>query len=136
MNAEENLDLSQPVQTRDGRPVTLWERRLANGDIVGVIHNTDGFEWATGWTREGRHHRDRMLDLVSVPREPVMRSVWASVHALAVSQAYVKLNLEDTREIAERRVQPWLTPEGVIEIIYKDQHVFDVKFHRAEARNV
>lgn len=63
------LDLTKPVQTRNGLPVRiLCIDRVSAMDwsVVGLIKKVSE-EWLTSWTKAGRHHSSTEHDLVNIP---------------------------------------------------------------------
>lgn len=68
-----NLDLSKPVQTRDGHPVRIFcHDRKGKYPIYGLVDSGDKDQSAS-WTLEGKWIRPEW-DLVQVP--PKMKKVW------------------------------------------------------------
>ena len=68
------LDLTKPVQTRDGRLVKIDRTDLKNEKpIAGVVTNNDGCEYVTQWFSSGRRYAscESALDLINVPPKPV-----------------------------------------------------------------
>ena len=68
------LDLTKPVQTRDGRPVKIDRTDLKNEKpIAGVVTNNDGCEYVTQWFSSGRRYAscESALYLINVPPKPV-----------------------------------------------------------------
>jgi hypothetical protein len=79
------LDLTKPVQTRDGQPVRILctNGPLGAYPVVGVVGNT-----ITSWTINGQHWAhdwsDHSLNLINVPLaplKPVVVSRWIGLHA-------------------------------------------------------
>lgn len=67
------LDLTKPVQTRDGCPVRiLCTDRQSNQPLVGLV-TEDNCEFVCSWPTSGRFHSDEChpLDLINVPPKPV-----------------------------------------------------------------
>ncbi len=68
------LDLTKPVQTRDGRPAKIDRTDLKNEKpIAGVVTNNDGCEYVTQWFSDGRFFKtsESALDIINVPPKPV-----------------------------------------------------------------
>lgn len=72
----DKLDLTKPVQTRDGRPVRILcaDARFGAGyTIVGLIDNGGADAWCS-WKPSGFAFQDGMernYDLINVPPKPV-----------------------------------------------------------------
>lgn len=67
------LDLTKPVQTRDGYPVRiLCTDRKSNRPLVGLV-TEDSCEVVCSWPTSGRFYSDEYhpLDLINVPPKPV-----------------------------------------------------------------
>lgn len=74
----DKLDLTKPVQTRDGRPVRiLCVDRKGSLPVVGLVPDRkNGVEWPHCWTADGHHGHSLMSDerghdLINVPPKPV-----------------------------------------------------------------
>lgn len=69
------LDLSKPVQTRDGRPVRILctDARKALYPIIGLIQYQDGSEALSTWADGGVYNlpKESAWDLVNVPPKMV-----------------------------------------------------------------
>lgn len=68
------LDLTKPVQTRDGRPVRiLCTDRKGEFPIVGLIASNYDDDIVRCWPVSGIYDLDRLrhLDLINVPPKPV-----------------------------------------------------------------
>jgi hypothetical protein len=78
--AKATLDLSKPVETQDGRPVTLVLTD-ARGDfpLRGYI---DDSEDMLSWTAEGKYYMSRpdYRDLRNVPPKPLEKTVYLNVY--------------------------------------------------------
>lgn len=72
----DKLDLTKPVQTRDGRPVRILcaDARFGTGyTIVGLIDNGGADTWCS-WKPSGfalQDGKERNYDLINVPPKPV-----------------------------------------------------------------
>lgn len=67
------LDLTKPVQTRDGRPVRiLCTDRVGKYQMVGLILE-DGHEYVETWNLNGQKYEGIIsdIDLINVPPKPV-----------------------------------------------------------------
>ena len=67
------LDLTKPVQTREGDPVRiLCTDRQSNRPLVGLV-TKDSCEVVRSWSTSGRFYSDEYhpLDLINVPPKPV-----------------------------------------------------------------
>ena len=71
-----SFDPTKPVQTRDGRKVVLWERKLKGGRICGAIEY-GGHETVHSWLDDGMSSptEKNSIDLVNVPQEET-RGEW------------------------------------------------------------
>lgn len=80
------LDLTKPVQTRDGRPARILatDVRHAIYPVVAVVTHPDGGEAIIVATREGHYFSDYShpshLDLMNVPETKVLE-LWVVVHS-------------------------------------------------------
>jgi len=110
----EKLDLTKPVQTRDGRPVRiLCDNMKGLYPIVGLVTyvtTVDGdgvHERLHTWHSSGWHHRnctgiETPLDLVNVPPKPM--KYYANVYKLPMGLLFVgKIfdNVADATSIAK-----------------------------------
>lgn len=98
------LDLSKPVQTRDGRPVRILctNLRSATFPVVGIASHADGSESAYTWTAEGFFlgvNKNSEADLINTP--PKMVKVQAEVRLFRGSNGNVW---------SESRVHPEIIP--------------------------
>lgn len=70
------LDLSKPVQTRDGHRVDLLDRRVKGRyPLIGIVQK-EGREVIETWTTEGRYQYAGLhsnLDLINTPEQPRLR---------------------------------------------------------------
>lgn len=75
------LDLTKPVQTKNGSPVRiLCTDRVGERPVVGLIMSPDGGETGVSWTLEGRkgpYYGTDAYDLVNVPEEVTL---WFNVY--------------------------------------------------------
>lgn len=73
------LDLTQPVQTRDGRPVRILCTNAKSDDpIVGLILHESGFESPAMWKPNGQWaHTSGDADLINAPQK---LRIWATRH--------------------------------------------------------
>jgi len=72
----DKLDLTKPVQTRDGRPVRILANDMkADQPVVGVVTNNDGREFVAQWDVSGKFYQrsthEGPTDLINVPPKPV-----------------------------------------------------------------
>lgn len=80
------IDLTKPVQTRDGNKVEILhsDPRCAPYSIVGIVVRDDGSRCYRTWTREGHHTHtpivDSGLDLVNAPEPVQERTAWVNVY--------------------------------------------------------
>ena len=70
------IDLTKPVQTREGDKVELWDRALSGHDypLLGVVIDNEGKEVVETWTLDGRYHMasgPRDDDLINAPGVPI-----------------------------------------------------------------
>lgn len=70
------LDLTKPVQTRDGRSVRiLCDNMKTDQPVVGVVTNNDGREFVAQWDVSGKFYQrsphEGPIDLINVPPKPV-----------------------------------------------------------------
>ena len=70
------LDLTKPVQTRDGRPVRILANDMKTDQpVVGVVTNNDGREFLAQWDVSGKFYQrsphEGPIDLINVPPKPV-----------------------------------------------------------------
>lgn len=79
------VDLTKPVQTRDGRPVRILatDRKspMRTHPILGLVDNGPNTEDVVCWMPEGRYHesQEHHFDLVNVPPPPPV-VVYANVY--------------------------------------------------------
>ena len=73
MTKFKSVDLTKPVQTRDGRKarVLCTDRKhiTTYGDwcVIALITDKDGYESPSYHTKDGKHHHTPSSDLVNVP---------------------------------------------------------------------
>ncbi len=80
-----SLDLSKPVQTRDGRKVRILCTDAKSAyPVIGLIEDC-GHEVQGTWTAGGRNHRafETDYDLINAPTK---RTVWIDKAALALGR--------------------------------------------------
>lgn len=78
------LDLTKPVQTRDGRPVRILCTDARREDcIIGLI-NENGKDQSYYWYPDGSHWHDpygpRDCDLINVPPPMIKREGWINLY--------------------------------------------------------
>lgn len=82
------IDLTKPVQTRDGRRVRILCAD-AKGDfpIIGAVEERDGTERSGSWMRDGRYlcTGPSTSDLLNLPEK---RPVWVNVYPPGVQRDY------------------------------------------------
>lgn len=99
------LDLTKPVQTRDGRKVEIKfvDETLESYPIVGVVTESDGRRYSETWTIEGKGwlsaKDDHEGDLVQVP-EP-LKECWVNIYKGA-SQSEETYSCKPTRAKADK----------------------------------
>jgi len=76
------IDLTKPVQTRDGREVELWDKRIEGSmySVTGIVTPIDGKESFQSWTLEGKILDTRTEnggDLVNVPEK---HRAWINIY--------------------------------------------------------
>lgn len=75
------LDFTQPIQTRDGRPVTIISTEgRGTYSIVGYVSNEEN---VTTWTPDGCYHKQEELsknDIFNVPAQPKQIIMWFNVY--------------------------------------------------------
>lgn len=77
------LDLSKPVQTRDGRPVRILctDARRTKEPVIGLIQYLDGSELIGTWTIDGvynyHRHDPSDSDLINIP--PMKKKVMIEI---------------------------------------------------------
>ena len=69
------LDLTKPVQTRDGHPVRILctDRKGSSNVVVGLVDRGDNVEVTMSWTEDGLYAvgGNSRNDLINVPPKPV-----------------------------------------------------------------
>jgi hypothetical protein len=73
---EKPLDLTKPVQTRDGRParIVCTDRKRENYPVLALVTNSTGFEEVTSHCADGKFYESGKIshhDLVNVPPKVV-----------------------------------------------------------------
>ena len=92
------LDLTKPVQTRDGRPVRiLCMDRKSKYPIVGLVLKKDGSETTESWLADGGYHYPACIgenDLINVPPKPVKYfvNVYRHTNGITVGNVYRHTN--------------------------------------------
>lgn len=98
------LDLTKPVQTRDGRPVRIY-RTDGSGirPIHGAIKNSEGHEYVAQWYANGRHYGDTIKSSCDLVNVPVRHTVWVNVYSFfQVVYLYPTKSEADQRAGADR----------------------------------
>lgn len=97
------LDVTRPVQTRDGRKVRLFETNLKNRNtrLAGIITMQDGEEFVAAWRADGRatNVREDPIDLVNGPQK---RQGWMNVYEASTPEM-MNAVIYPTRAAADQR---------------------------------
>lgn len=107
------LDLSKPVQTRDGRAVRILctDRKGSSLPVTGLITLCDGRETIETWTLKGclfDHREEGSVydgDLVNVPEPPRTRVMWMPVFEAHFHNHAPGGTMFETKEAARRECE-------------------------------
>ena len=95
-----------PVMTRDGRPVRIMDKQLANSDypLIGIIKNPKGGETVKGYSVEGQACGGTGYSLDDLEMAPVgfHGDRWVNVYLLYDTTTAPGNTLFESREEAER----------------------------------
>ena len=124
MACSEPFDRSKPVQTRDGRPVSLLSLTLKGPyPVCGLVTSMDE-EIPQAWTDAGRYYERAGVecedDLVNVPAAPVQhcRTLWVAArgtkveHHLHISPEEARKAFPGATAIIEVALD-WIDGEGI-----------------------
>ena len=121
------FDPTKPVQTRDGRKVRILciDRKDDIDPIVGLVDD-NGRERISSWRENGKYYHNREgiygYDLVNIPEH---KSAWGNVYSYGSPSILLYGTKEDaTIHKGNRR--------GLVEIIYEDDEIIDVKLHKED----
>lgn len=132
-------DLTQPVQTRDGRKARIVSTALSNDSypVGAVIIDEDGSETFETFTAGGRYaatsfNDPRPQDLVNIPVE---RTVFAGLFG-APGHGGVKLGLWRSAPPTKHSHSSHGALTGILKLTYRDGEAFAAEIvHRAVAPN-
>ena len=97
------LDLTKPVQTRDGRPVKLITPRERNPEfpVTGYIGT---LPYVDMWTLDGRFipERPNCHDLINIPDPKRVVDFWVNVYPLSISGVHLSKELAEINKTGER----------------------------------
>lgn len=92
------LDLTKPVQTRNGRPVRILATDAKGGQsVAGLVTDRGGYETAYLWSAHGHHFGNDAdngprvtddFDLVNVPEPKKTGTMWLNVYPNVPSAAH------------------------------------------------
>lgn len=126
------LDLTKPVQTRDGRPVRILctDRKIDRVDVpvVGLVTNKAGCEFIDFWSLTGVHLASRAGegDLVNVPQR---KSKWMNVYGGGSGGFF-----HDTKEACEEAAQRSSSHRTeVIELVFEGDALKSAIIHSTDA---
>lgn len=86
MTQVKTLDLTKPVQTRDGRKARIicTDALSATYPVVALVMSKDGFEYTSAYTLEGEYHPPNVCDedIFNIPVEVVtFKNVYFDVNS-------------------------------------------------------
>ena len=96
------LDLTKPVQTRDGQPVEIitTKGRYPEFPIVGYIGSSEYLEL---WALDGSNRNVRgRADLVNVPKPKRVVDFWVNAYPLSISGVHLSKKLAEINKTGER----------------------------------
>lgn len=124
------LDLTKPVQTRDGRPVRILctdrKSTLMDKPVVGLVTNKSGSEILDFWSLTGAKGTSIACegDLVNVPER---KSKWMNMYGGELG-GFFHSSRQACEESAQRRSSQ---RTEVVELIFEDGALTSTLIHKA-----
>lgn len=119
------LDITKPVQTRDGRPVRiLCTDKKGNYPVVGLVTNNDGSETVNSYRHDGVYYSAGVsdADLVNAPER---KERWLNMYPPSLGHS-VYPEFCTVRTAADKQAGP--NRIGILHIVYEDDKVISTSY--------